>query len=54
GIHAEALTALDASLPEELLYLRRYEAVSELIREHFPDIQEDLLNKLASDFCEEA
>ncbi len=54
GIHAEAVTALDVSLPEELFYLRRYEAVSELIREHFPDIQEDLLNKLASDFCEEA
>lgn len=53
GIHSEAVTSLDASLPEELFYLRKYEAVSRLVREHFPDIPEDLLNKLASDFCEE-
>lgn len=53
GIHSEAIASLDASLPEELFYLRKYEAVSRLVREHFPDIPEDLLNKLASDFCEE-
>ncbi len=53
GMHSESVAALDTSLPEELFYLRKYEAVSQLIREHFPEIQEDLLNKLASDFCEE-
>ena len=53
GIHAEAITSLDASLSEELFYLQKYEIVSRLIQEHFPDISEELLNKLASDFCEE-
>ncbi|NBK92725.1 hypothetical protein D5278_12205 [bacterium 1XD21-13] len=54
GMEAEAITSLDASLPEEIFYLRKYEAVCDVIRAHFPDIREDLLNKLASDFCEEA
>lgn len=54
GMRSESVASIDVSLPEELFYLRKYEAVSLLIREHFPDIQEDLLNKLASDFCEEA
>ena len=53
GLHLEAVTALDATMPEELFYLQKYEAVSNLIQEHFPDISEELLNKLASDFCEE-
>lgn len=53
GIHSEAVTSLDTSLPEELFYLQKYEAVCRIIQEHFPDIREDLLNKLASDFCEE-
>lgn len=53
GILLEAITSLDSSLSEELFYLQKYEAVCQIIKEHFPDIGEDLLNKLASDFCEE-
>ncbi len=53
GIRSEALTALDSSLPEEIFYLRKYEAVSDTLRERYPEIPEDLLNKLASDFSEE-
>lgn len=54
GIHTETMTSLDTSLSEELFYLQKYEAVCQIIKEHFPEIPEDLLNKLASDFCEEA
>jgi hypothetical protein len=49
----------DLSLPpaddmesEEIRYLQRYEALRMLLREHFPDTDEALLDKLASDFCE--
>ncbi|MEH2958982.1 hypothetical protein [Candidatus Merdisoma sp. JLR.KK006] len=53
GMQSEAVTSLDASLSEELFYLQKYDAVCRILQEHFPDIREDLLNKLASDFCEE-
>lgn len=53
GIHSKAMTALDASLPEEIFYLQKYETISQILREHFSEIPEDLLNKLASDFSEE-
>ncbi len=53
GMQSEAITSLDASLSEELFYLQKYDAVCRILQEHFPDIREDLLNKLASDFCEE-
>ncbi|MCI8557774.1 MAG: hypothetical protein HFI19_08420 [Lachnospiraceae bacterium] len=53
GMQSEAVTSLDASLSEELFYLQKYDAVFRILQEHFPDIREDLLNKLASDFCEE-
>jgi len=53
GIHTEAIASLDSSLPEEIFYLQKYQAVCEIIKEHFPETAEDLLNKLASDFCEE-
>jgi hypothetical protein len=53
GMQSEAVTSLDASLSEELFYLQKYDTVCRILQEHFPDIREDLLNKLASDFCEE-
>ena len=53
GMQSEAVTSLDASLSEELFYLQKYDAVCRILQEHFPDIRKDLLNKLASDFCEE-
>ena len=53
GVRTEAITTLDTSLSEELFYLQKYEAVCQIIQEHFPDLGDDLLNKLASDFCEE-
>ena len=53
GVQTEAITSLDASLSEELFYLQKYEAVCQIIKKHFPDLGDDLLNKLASDFCEE-
>lgn len=53
GVQTEAITSLDTSLSEELFYLQKYEAVCQIIKEQFPDLGDDLLNKLTSDFCEE-
>ncbi len=53
GIQSEAILSLDTSLSEELFYLQKYEAVCQIIKKHFPSLGDDLLNKLASDFCEE-
>lgn len=54
GVQSEAITALNHSLSEELFYLQKYEAVCQILKEHFPNLADDLLNKLASDFCEES
>ncbi len=53
GIHSGRIEDLDADLPEELFYFQKYDAVRQCIQEHFPGIDEALLDKLASDFCEE-
>ena len=35
-------------------YLQKYEIVRTLLKGQFPEVEEALLDKLASDFCEEA
>lgn len=57
GIHADALAALEERFtdePEEARYLQKYEIVRTLLKGQFPEVEEALLDKLASDFCEEA
>lgn len=57
GIHADALAALEEHFtdePEEAHYLQKYEIVRTLLKGQFPEVEEALLDKLASDFCEEA
>lgn len=56
GIHADALKKLieeaDKDAPE-VFYLQKYELLQQLLRQQFPDENEALLDKLASDFSEE-
>ena len=53
GCHAPALSELDKSQPEELLYFQRSEIIRSVLREQFPEIDPSLLEKLTDDFCEE-
>lgn len=56
GIHEEAMSALEkrpSDESEEEWYLRKYRTVCLLLKKHFPDVNEQLIDKLASDFCEE-
>lgn len=57
GIHSDALAALNEHFteePEEARYLQKYELICTLLKGQFPEVDETLLDKLASDFCEEA
>lgn len=57
GIHADALAALEEHFtdePDEVRYLQKYEIIRTLLKGQFPEADEALTDKLASDFCEEA
>lgn len=57
--HSEArpanaeLDAVDSSLYIEERYLKRYNIIRDLLEKQFPETESSLLDKLASDFCEE-
>ena len=57
GIREDVLSGLEKSSAdesEEEWYLRKYRTICLLLKKQFPDADEHLLDKLASDFCEEA
>lgn len=56
GIHADTLTDLEKHFTDESAeerYLKKYDVVRTLLKNQFPNVDETLLDKLASDFCEE-
>lgn len=56
GAHRDAMSGLDkkaADEAEEEWYLRKYRTICLLLKKQFPDADEQLLDKLAADFCEE-
>ena len=56
GIHSDVLAALEEHFTDEAdedRYLQRYEMVRTLLKGQFPEESDVLLDKLASDFCEE-
>ena len=53
GKHQERIKAVPSDLPEEIRYFELYDAVRRTLTERFPEMDEALLDKLTSDFCEE-
>lgn len=56
GVHKNTLSGLEKRLSdesEEEWYLRKYRTICVLLKKQFPNEDEQLLDKLASDFCEE-
>ena len=47
------IKAVPSDLPEEIRYFQLYDAVRRTLTERFPEMDEALLDKLTSDFCEE-
>ena len=56
GVHEDRSTGLDQKQvdeSEEEWFLRRYQTICMILKKQFPNTDEQLLDKLASDFCEE-
>ncbi|MCI8599584.1 MAG: hypothetical protein HFJ10_14275 [Lachnospiraceae bacterium] len=53
GAQLESLANLNQELPQEILYFQKYDMIRQGIQTHFPELDETLLDKLTSDFCEE-
>lgn len=56
GVNSAELRALETQSfteKEEELYLKKYKIIGELLKKQFPDADPTLLDKLASDFCDE-
>ncbi len=53
GAVRERIQSVPSDLPEEIRYFQLYDAVRQTLAEQFPEMEEALLDKLTSDFCEE-
>ena len=50
---AGLLIAEETDLADEEMYLRKYNIIDVILKKHFPDAPEALLDKLAADLCDE-